>query len=66
MTLRLLLAIPLLAACGGGGTGATVTGTIRGDSMKPADAVSSPATVQISTGTAGVAAIVLSSSSGIC
>lgn len=56
-----------LAACGGGlSTGATLTGTVRGQALKPADAVSSPTTVQISIGTASVAAIVLSSAPALC
>ena len=54
------------AACGGGGASATFTGTIDGQTMRPTDAISSPATVGFTSGTAPVAAIVIADAGGLC
>jgi hypothetical protein len=56
------------AACGGGNStsGATFNGVVRGQSMKPADAVSSPARVSLGAVSADVAAVVLTDATGVC
>jgi hypothetical protein len=57
----------ILAACGTDqSSGATFTGTVHGVSMVPREAVSSPATVSFSSGSAPVAAIVISDASALC
>ncbi len=60
--------VPLLAiaACGGGGSSATFAGTIHGQTLRPLDAVSSPATVVFASGTASAAAIILSDAGTLC
>jgi hypothetical protein len=56
------------AACGGGSStaSATFSGVVRGQPMKPADAISSPARVSLGAVSADVAAIVLSDAAGVC
>jgi len=71
MRMQRIAAAGILAcglACGGGSgsTGATLNGVVRGQPMKPADAVSSPARVSLGAISADVAAIVLSDVSGVC
>jgi len=51
---------------GSGSSSATLNGVVRGQSMKPVDAVSSPARVSLGAISADVAAIVLSDVSGVC
>lgn len=64
---RTLAALLLAAAaCGGGGASATFTGAIAGQTMRPTDAISSPATVAFASGTAPVAAIVISDAGALC
>jgi hypothetical protein len=54
------------AACGGGGASATFTGTVHGQSMRPSDAISSPATVSFASGTVPVAAIIIADAGTLC
>jgi hypothetical protein len=61
-----ILAAGLACGSGSGSTGATLNGVVRGQPMKPADAVSSPAQVSLGAISADVAAIVLSDVSGVC
>ncbi len=56
----------LLAAACGGGSSATFAGAIHGQTLRPSDAVSSPATVAFASGTLPVAAIVLSDAGTLC
>jgi hypothetical protein len=58
----------LAAACGAGtGTsGATFNGVVRGQTMKPADAISAPARVSLGAVFADVGAIVLTDGTGVC
>ena len=55
-----ILAAGLACGSGSGNTGATLNGVVRGQPMKPVDAVSSPARVSLGAISADVAAIVLS------
>src|SRR5437763_1340154 len=61
-----ILAAGLACGSGSGSTGATLNGVVRGQPMKPVDAVSSPARVSLGAISADVAAIVLSDVSGVC
>lgn len=62
-----LLAVAALG-CGGGSTsaGATFNGTVHGQAMKPAEAISSPASVSLGAISANVAAVVLTDAGGAC
>jgi hypothetical protein len=68
--MKRIAAVSLAAAfgCGGGGmnVGATFNGVVHGQSMTPADAISSPARVTVSGVNAEVAAIVLTNVTGVC
>ena len=64
--MRSAMMLAALAACGGGHAAATFQGTVKGQSFAPTEAISSPATAHFSVGTAGVAAIVLGDSGGLC
>ncbi len=55
-----------LVACGNDGATASFVGTVRGESMSPADAISDPATVMFTSGSTAVGAIVLSDAGGLC
>jgi hypothetical protein len=60
-------ALLLAAACGNSpGASATFTGTVRGQPLTPTASISSPATVNFTSGSAPVAAIVLSDAPGLC
>ncbi len=61
-----ILAAGLACGSGSGSTGATLNGVVRGQPMKPAEAVSSPARVSLGSISADVAATVLSDVSGVC
>jgi len=61
-----LLAFGLACGSGSGSSSATLNGVVRGQPMKPVDAVSSPARVSLGAISADVAAIVLSDVSGVC
>lgn len=72
MNLRnaLAAAAAVCFACGGG-VGVSVNGTVKGQSLKPADTVSAPVTVTVpkpggGTTTATVAGVVISDVSGLC
>src|SRR5258708_30159942 len=54
------------AACGNGSGSATFNGTVHGQSMTQKDYISSPATVSFASGTAPVAAIVISDAGAAC
>jgi hypothetical protein len=54
-------------ACGGGSSStASFSGTVRGQTFQPKDAISTNATIQTPTGPASVGAIVLTNQSGVC
>src|SRR5256885_16459469 len=61
-----LLAFGLACGSGSGSSSAPLKGVVRGQPMKPVDAVSSPARVSLGAISADVAAIVLSDVSGVC
>jgi hypothetical protein len=62
----LVAAAAVSFACGGG-VGVSVNGTVKGQSLKPADTVSAPVTVALTGGgTASLAGVVISDVSGLC
>lgn len=54
------------AACGGDGASATFNGTVRGEAMTPADAVSTQAAASFASGVTPVAAIAISDAGALC
>lgn len=66
MTRHLAAFLTAAAACGNGSGSATFNGTVHGQSMTPKDYISSPATVSFASGTAPVAAIVISDAGAAC
>jgi hypothetical protein len=62
----LALATASFACSGGASVNSSVSGTIRGQAQKVNDAQSSPATLSSTSGNLSVAAIVLTSQSGLC
>ena len=52
--------------CGSGSVGGTFNGVVRGQPMKPADAISSPARVSLGSISADVGAVVLTDVPGVC
>ena len=59
-------AVLLAAGCGNQAASATFDGAVHGLSLQPRDAISAPATVAFTTGSAPVAAIVISDAAGLC
>ena len=59
-------ALALAAACGNGGASATFVGTVHGQALSPADAISSQATVAFTSGTTPVAALIFSDAGTLC
>ncbi|TMA28567.1 MAG: hypothetical protein E6J78_05475 [Deltaproteobacteria bacterium] len=68
MNLRnVLVASAAVSLACGGGVNASVNGTIKGQSLKPADTVSAPVTVALTGGgTASLAGVVVSDVPGLC
>ena len=71
MQIRSLLAASALAAatvaCGSGSSvNATVSGNLRGQALKPADAISQAVTITTASGPSTVAAIVITNNGGLC
>jgi hypothetical protein len=61
------IAILLCAlGCGSGSVGGSFNGVVRGQPMKPADAISSPARVSLGPISADVGAVVLTDVAGVC
>ncbi len=67
MRLTTSIVLALAAACSSGGSGsASFTGTVRGQTFSPKDAISANTTISTASGPANVAAIVLVNQTGLC